>query len=56
MLEPKSQLHGMKGIALKGNIWNGPLQVEGDLSARPWKPVAAKWSLINSAGAPPNSH
>ena len=36
--------------------WNGPVQVEGDPSAHPWKPAAAKWSLAKSAGAPPNLH
>ena len=39
---------------LEVTIWDGPLQVEGDPSAHPWKPAAAKWSLANSAGAPPN--
>ena len=41
---------------LEVTIWDGPLQVEGDPSAHPWKPAAAKWSLITSAGAPPYSH
>ena len=45
MLVLNPQPHRMKGIALKDNTWDGPVQVEGD----------PQQILANSAGAPPNS-
>lgn len=44
----------MLAVALRGNIWDGPSTGGQGVTRRAlWKPVAAKWSLINSAGAPP---